>query len=174
MLENLYQFSRSRTSWLLLIVAMVAFELCALYFQHVMLLSPCVMCIYERVAMLGIAVSGMVGLCQPKNSVLRGLGLVGWIAASAKGLSLALEHVSYQFDPSPFNTCDIFVNFPSWAPLDQWVPWMFLPTGTCSKIVWTFLDLSMPQWLVIIFGASLVVAILFTLLQVVGLKKNRI
>ncbi|OBT16052.1 disulfide bond formation protein B [Vibrio sp. UCD-FRSSP16_10] len=173
MLENMYQFSRSRLSWFLLLITIVAFELCALYFQHVMLLAPCVMCIYERVAMMGIIVAAGIGICRPTNPLVRGIGLVGWIASSYKGLLLAREHVSFQFDPSPFNTCDFFVKFPSWAPLDQWVPWMFHPTGTCSKIVWTFLDLSMPQWLVIIFGASLVVASLFTLLQLQGLKKRK-
>ncbi|PMG04764.1 disulfide bond formation protein B [Vibrio breoganii] len=170
MLENLYQFSRSRLSWLLLLLAMIAFELCALYFQHVVLLAPCVMCIYERVAMMGIAVAAAVGLCKPQNPIVRGLGFVGWIASSYKGLMLALEHVDYQFHPSPFKTCDIFVNFPSWAPLDKWVPWMFEPSGDCSKIVWQFFELSMPQWLVIIFGASLGVSIVFTLLQLLGLK----
>ncbi|CAM2922626.1 disulfide bond formation protein DsbB [Vibrio rarus] len=171
MLENLYQFSRSRLSWLLLLLTIVAFELCALFFQHVMLLAPCVMCIYERVAMMGIIAAAGIGLCQPSNPVFRSIGLIGWIAASAKGLQLALEHVGYQLHPSPFNTCDIFVQFPSWAPLDQWVPWMFHPTGVCSEIVWSFLNLSMPQWLVIIFSASLVVASLFTLLQLKGLQK---
>ncbi|GEM79771.1 disulfide bond formation protein DsbB [Vibrio superstes] len=172
MLENLYQFSRSRLSWLLLLLAIIAFELCALYFEHVMLLAPCVMCIYERVAMMGIIGSAAVGLCQPQNPLLRGLGLVGWIASSFQGLMLALEHVDYQFNPSPFKTCDIFVNFPSWAPLNEWAPWMFEAYGECSKIVWQFVGLSMPQWLVIIFGASLGVAVLFTLLQFVGLKKT--
>lgn len=173
MLENLYQFSRSRLSWVLLLVVIVSLELCALYFQHVMLLAPCVMCIYERLAMLGIALSAAIGLCQPQNPIFRGLGLIGWIFSSVQGLLLALEHVDYQFHPSPFKTCDIFVNFPDWAPLNQWAPWLFEAYGDCSKVVWTFMDLSMPQWLVIIFGVSLVVAVVFTLVQITGFKQQK-
>jgi disulfide bond formation protein DsbB len=123
--------------------------------------------------MFGIAISAAIGLCQPQNPILRGLGLVGWIFSSIQGVMLALEHVDYQFNPSPFKTCDIFVNFPDWAPLNQWVPWLFEAYGDCSKVVWQFMGLSMPQWLVIIFSVSLVVAVAFTLVQIVGLKKHK-
>ncbi|WP_154215661.1 disulfide bond formation protein B, partial [Vibrio parahaemolyticus] len=52
--SSLNQFSKGRLSWLLLLLFIIFFEACALYFQHVMMLAPCVMCIYERVAMMGI------------------------------------------------------------------------------------------------------------------------
>lgn len=172
MLDYLYQFSRNRLAWLLLLLMVTGFELSALYFEHVMLLAPCVMCIYERVAMVGISSAAIVGLINPKKPLLRFIGLAGWVFASFRGLMLALQHVDYQFNPSPFKTCDIFVNFPDWAPLNQWMPWMFEAYGQCSKIVWTFLGLSMPQWLVIIFGSSLAIGIAFVLLQFVGLKRK--
>ncbi|NNN80404.1 disulfide bond formation protein DsbB [Vibrio sp. 11-4(1)] len=155
-LNSLNQFSKGRLSWLLLLLFVVFFEACALYFQHVMMLAPCVMCIYERVAMMGVGVAAIVGLMAPNNPVFRWLGLIGWGLSSYKGLLLAQQHVDYQFNPSPFATCDLFVTFPSWAPLNQWVPWMFEAYGDCSKIVWQFLDLSMPQWLVVIFAGNLI------------------
>lgn len=172
MLDSLYQFSRNRLSWLLLLLVILALELCALYFQHVMMLAPCVMCIYERVAMFGIGIAAIIGMINPKNTLLRVVGLAGWLISSLKGLLLALEHVDYQFNPSPFKTCDIFVNFPDWAPLNQWAPWLFEAYGDCSKIVWQFLDLSMPQWLVIIFGISLVMSLLFSAVQLMALRNR--
>ncbi|WP_394239771.1 disulfide bond formation protein DsbB [Vibrio astriarenae] len=155
-LYSLQTFSKSRLSWLLLFIIILAFEATALYFEHVMLLAPCVMCIYERVAMLGIAVAALIGAIAPRNPVIRWLGLAGWGFSSHKGLMLSLEHVDYQFNPSPFKTCDLFVNFPDWAPLNQWVPWMFEAYGDCSKVVWEFLGLSMPQWLAVIFAGNLI------------------
>ncbi|TMX32643.1 disulfide bond formation protein DsbB [Vibrio sp. Hep-1b-8] len=155
-LSSIKTFSQRRLSWLLLLLFVVFFEACALFFQHVMMLSPCVMCIYERVAMLGIGGAALVGLIAPNNPVIRWLGLATWGASSYKGLTLALQHVDYQFNPSPFATCDLFVTFPDWAPLNKWVPWMFEAYGDCSKVVWQFLTLSMPQWLVVIFAANLV------------------
>lgn len=149
------QFSESRLSWLLLLLSIVAFELCALYFQHVMMLAPCVMCIYERVAMVGVGAAGIIGMLNPKNLIVRWLGFAVWGASAYKGLTLAMQHVDYQFNPSPFATCDIFVTFPTWAPLHKWAPWMFNAYGDCSKVVWEFVGLSMPQWLVIIFAGML-------------------
>ncbi len=83
------------------------FEACALYFQHVMMLAPCVMCIYERVAMMGIGGAAIIGLIAPNNALFRWLGLIGWGLSSYKGLMLAMQHVDYQFNPSPFATCDL-------------------------------------------------------------------
>nr|WP_267135747.1 MULTISPECIES: disulfide bond formation protein DsbB [Vibrio] len=150
---------------MLLLLFVVFFEACALYFQHVMMLAPCVMCIYERVAMMGVGVAAIVGLMAPNNPVFRWLGLIGWGLSSYKGLLLAQQHVDYQFNPSPFATCDLFVTFPSWAPLNQWAPWMFEAYGDCSKIVWQFLDLSMPQWLVVIFAGNLIALALIVIAQ---------
>lgn len=168
-LSSLHAFSQKRASWLLLLLLIVFFELSALYFQHVMLLAPCVMCVYERVAMLGIAIAALIGLIKPSNKWIRWGGLLAWGYTAFRGLQLALEHVGYQFNPSPFATCDIFPKFPSWAPLNQWAPWMFEPTGDCSKIVWQFLTLSMPQWLVVIFSVNLVILALVLLAQFVPL-----
>lgn len=155
-LYGLKTFSHSRASWLLLFAIVIGLEATALYFEHVMLLAPCVMCIYERVALLGIAIAALFGATAPKNSLVRSVGLIGWGYSAYQGLRLSLEHVDYQFNPSPFKTCDLFVNFPDWAPLNQWAPWMFEAYGDCSKVVWQFLSLSMPQWLVVIFSLNLV------------------
>ncbi|PKF78387.1 disulfide bond formation protein DsbB [Vibrio sp. vnigr-6D03] len=150
------QFSESRLSWLILLISIVALEATALYFQHVMMLAPCVMCIYERVAMMGVGFAAILGMLNPKNVIVRWLGFFGWGASAYKGLMLSLQHVDYQFNPSPFATCDIFVSFPEWAPLHEWMPSVFNAYGDCSKVVWQFLTLSMPQWLVVIFAGMLV------------------
>lgn len=164
-LNSIYSFSKTRASWALLLLVVVALELCALYFQHVMNLAPCVMCIYERVALLGVALAAVIGLFIPSSTFTRYVALLGWAVSSAKGLELALKHVDYQINPSPFNTCDIFVRFPDFAPLNQWVPWAFEAYGECSKITWSFLTLSMPQWLVIVFACSLISALIVSIAQ---------
>lgn len=164
-LSNIKRFSQERLSWLLLLAFVVFFELCALFFQHVMMLAPCVMCIYERVAMFGIGGAALIGVLAPNNPLIRWLGLAGWGASAYQGLLLSLQHVDYQFNPSPFATCDLFVTFPEWAPLNQWAPWLFEAYGDCSKIVWQFLTLSMPQWLVVIFAGNLVVLAVIVLAQ---------
>lgn len=173
MFSYLKNLSSNRPAWILLAVFTLVFELCALFFQHGMKLDPCVMCIYERVAMFGVMAAALLGCIAPQIPFIRWIAILAWIATSWKGLSLSIEHVGYQFPDTNVlfgPTCDIFVDFPTWAPLNQWAPWLFEATGDCSKIVWQFLGYSMPQWLIVIFGAIFAVSITVALSQ---LAKNK-
>jgi disulfide bond formation protein DsbB len=133
-LSGLKSFSQSRLSWGLLFAFIIFFEACALFFQHVMILAPCVMCIYERIAMLGIGGAAVIGLIAPQNPLFRWIGLIAWGGSAYKGL-------------------------------------MFEAYGDCSKVVWQFLSLSMPQWLVIIFAANLVALAVIILAQFAKSKR---
>ncbi|MDO6683910.1 MULTISPECIES: disulfide bond formation protein DsbB [unclassified Agarivorans] len=164
-MQALNHFSQTRLAWLSLLLFMVFFEACALAFQHVMELPPCVMCIYERVAMLGIAGGAIIGLLKPNNLLVRILGFAAWGVSAAWGLQLSITHTDLQMNPSPFATCDLFVSFPGWAPLDQWLPWMFQAYGSCDVVDWIFLSLSMPQWLIIIFAANLIALVVMVMAQ---------
>ena len=69
------------------------------------------------------------------------------------GLIIALEHVEMQSASlSLFFTCDFTPNFPSWAPLHEWLPALFEATGDCGEISWQFLGYSMPQWMVVVYS----------------------
>lgn len=144
--------TRNRLAWLILFATTLFLEGCALFFQHVLGYQPCVMCIYQRVAVFGIMAGSLIGLINPNVFVFRWAGLLVWAYSSVRGLQLALQHTDIQLHPSPFNTCDFLVNFPQWLPLQNWVPWLFNPTGECSDIDWLFLGWTMPQWLIIAFG----------------------
>ena len=157
MISNLKQLSLHRWPWLLLAASALTMELCALYFQHVMKLEPCVMCVYERLTMFAIVAAGLIGASAPNNIFVRLLAFTTWAVGSIWGLLLAIEHTDYQMNPSPFATCDFYPNFPSWLPLHELLPWLFNPTGYCSDIVWTFLDYSMPQWLIVSFSIYVVI-----------------
>lgn len=156
-----------RRSWLLLALTALTLELCALYFQHVMKLEPCVMCVYERLAMFGLIFSGLLGAINPESLIIRISAFIVWAASAIWGLMLALEHAGLQMNSSPFATCDFLPNFPEWAPLHQWFPWLFNPTGDCTQVVWTMFDYSMPQWLVVgftLYCLSLVIVLISSLL----------
>ena len=128
MLQYLNGCSRGRGAWILLAVTALILELVALYFQHVMLLKPCVLCIYERCALFGIMGAGIVGAIAPKTP-LRFVAILLWIYSTYEGLMLAWKHTMIQLHPSPFVTCDFFVSFPSWLPLDKWAPAIFSASG---------------------------------------------
>lgn len=146
-------------------------ELSALYFQHVMLLQPCVICIYERCALFGILGATLVGTLAPK-SPLRHVAILLWIYSALQGVQLAWRHTMIQLHPSPFSTCDLFVTFPSWLPLDKWIPALFHASGDCAAHQWSFLTLTMPQWLVGIFAFYLVVAVMMLMVQCVSTRRH--
>ncbi len=117
MLRYLNQCSRGRGAWLLLALTALALELTALFFQHVMGLKPCVMCIYERNALFGVLGAGLVGAIAPKSPLRLG-ALALWIYSAWEGLRLSYEHTMIQLHPNPFTTCDFAARFPSGLPLD--------------------------------------------------------
>ena len=160
MITFIRTISRQRPAWALLAGSTFAFEMCGLFFQHVMGLHPCVMCIYERVAFLGIFAGALLGLLAPQIKAVRWVAMLIWLYSAFRGLQLSLKHTDIQLHPSPFNTCSFFAEFPSWLPLDKWIPWMFNPTGDCSERQWAFLGWEMPQWLILIFGCYLAVALI--------------
>ncbi len=165
----LYQLGHKRWAWLLLAAGAFTLELTALFFEHVMDLAPCVMCIYERVAIMGLIVSGLIAAIKPSSWLFRLIGIVGWGISSIWGLLIAIKHVDYQLNPSPFKSCDFFPNFPEWAPLHEWVPWLFNPTGFCSDIVWQFLGYTMPQWVLVSFALFVAIFAVVLIGQLLGL-----
>lgn len=164
MLRYLNQCSRRRGAWLLLAITALALEMVALWFQHVMLLRPCVMCIYERCALSGIMGAGIVGAIAP-TSPLRYGALALWLYSAGKGLQLTWEHIMLQLHPSPFVTCDFAARFPAWLPLDKWLPQVFVATGDCAARQWEFLSLDMVQWLAGVFAVFLIIAGLVLIAQ---------
>ncbi len=165
MIASLQAFSARRTGWLLLAASVLAFELCGLYFEHVMHLQPCVLCIDERIAFLGILAAALLALINPRWFILRWGALLLWGFSALRGLQLALHHTDLQLHPSPFKACPLFPTFPGDLPLDRWMPWMFQATGDCSERQWSFLTWEMPQWLIPIFGAYLLVALVIALVN---------
>jgi disulfide bond formation protein DsbB len=154
-LISLQKFAHSRISWLVLLLSAVTLELSALFFQYGMKLDPCVMCIYQRVAVLGLGTAGIVGLIAPSFRPLRVVAAAIWGISAAWGLKLAIGLNQLQQDPSPFATCSFTPDFPKWFQLHDWLPSMFMPTGMCSDIPWTFLSVTMAQWMIVIFATYL-------------------
>lgn len=173
MLIWLKTLSLKRGSWLLLFLSTLALEMTALYFQYGMGLQPCVMCIYERVALAGIMFAALIGFLQPKFIIIRLIALFIGLGSTVKGLLLALKHVDYQTNPHPLNQCTYLPEFPQSLPLDQWLPALFQPTGSCSEISWQFLGVTMAQWIVVIFAFYSLLFVLLLISQCKPLRSNR-
>lgn len=155
----MHLITRIRLSWLVILVSALGLEATALYFQYVMQLDPCVLCIYERLAVAGIGLAGLIGLTAPGFGLIRFPAYLLWGVSAIWGLSVAMEHVGVQFG-SPDLNCEFFANFPAWLKLDEWFPAVFAPTGYCDDIQWQFLGFSMPQWMTVVYSGYLVLLVL--------------
>lgn len=135
--------------WLGALGALLLILLTALYYQYAMHAEPCVLCVYIRACFVGLISLGLIGLALKQRTVLR-LGVnILQILLAAWGLQIAAELFELQTNPSPFATCSFIAEF--WLPLDQWLPWLFLPTGSCTDDIVQLFGLSMAQWCMLIF-----------------------
>jgi len=154
MFKPVSELPLKRWPWLLLAMTALGLELTALYFQYVLELDPCVLCVYERTAVAGILLAGLIGAIGPRVGLLRWLGYTLWLVSAGWGLYLAMKHVGIQIGEIDL-TCTYMADFPSWAPLDQWWPEVFLPTGLCGDVQWVFLGWTMPQWMMVVYALYL-------------------
>lgn len=167
-LSNLATDSRA---WFLLTISALGLEVAALYFQHVLGLAPCIMCIYQRTAIWGIFAAGLVGSLGNKLIIIRLLAYVLWGTSAVWGLLIAVEHVDMQTSEFSFMyTCEIVPNFPQWAPLHEWLPLLFEANGDCGDIKWRFLDFSMPQIMIGTFGVYSAILTIILMVRVIKQK----
>ncbi|GLS84351.1 disulfide bond formation protein DsbB [Paraferrimonas haliotis] len=154
------QFAHSRKSWGALLGFVVLFEACALTFQYLFDYQPCIMCVYQRAALLGIGLAAVIGSIRPAHWLWRSIAWLVWLIAATWGTQIAHELVQLQTNPSPFHVCSFTPEF--WLPLDQWMPWLLQPTGSCTDELWQFAGLTMAQWTRVMFAGFTIAAVVFS------------
>ncbi|MDD2880357.1 MAG: disulfide bond formation protein B [Rhodoferax sp.] len=163
-----------RGSWLLLAALALALDGVALYLQHVLKVEPCNECIYVRVGVLCIGLSGLLGALAPKYLAVRLVALAAWLAALGWSLSriyllLDLERVVREGGEA---SCKRFKGFPDWMPLDTWLPNVFEPRAMCGTVSWTFLGHSVTFWIGVALSGLALAAVLALLAQPFAAKKR--
>lgn len=145
---------------LIALVALVAM-LVALYLQHYQGLEPCPLCVFQRVAVIGVGVMALIAAVHGPQAWGQRV-YAGVMALSAvAGVVVAGRHVWLQHLPAD--------QVPSCGPgLDFWIaalPWqqvvqqVFQGSGECAKVDWTLLGLSLPMWTLMLFIGLLLAAL---------------
>ncbi len=161
-MHYLYGLNDKRFFWALVALAGFGLLAIALYFQHVMALAPCFLCINQRIAVMIIGLGGILGVINPKNAIVKGFAYLLWFGGSVFGLSLAAYQTYLQLNPPEFSSCGAGMDYIlANNSLIEAIPMLLQPTGNCSDISWVFLNLTMPQWMVIIFSFSLLSSLFF-------------
>jgi protein dithiol:quinone oxidoreductase len=132
------------------------------YFQLVMKLEPCPLCISQRIA---IFLTGVCFLCaalhNPGQTGTRRYAILGAVLALCGG-AVSLRHIWIQhLPPDQVPECGpgldyVLNNF----PFTETLKLLLSGTGDCAKVEWTLMDLSMPTWTLIAFLGLATVSIL--------------
>jgi protein dithiol:quinone oxidoreductase len=135
-------------------VACAALIALALYLQEQEGLEPCPMCILQRYAFILVGIVALAGAIHgPKGLALKVYGALVALLSTAGG-GVAIRHSWLQHFPPKTETCGADLDFLMGNfPLSQALPKVFAGTGSCSKVDWTLLGLSIPEWALVWFVA---------------------
>jgi disulfide bond formation protein DsbB len=123
----------------------------ALYAEHVLMLTPCPLCVFQRMAVIALGIVFLVaGIHDPSG---RGRYVYALLvaAAAAAGVGVAGRHVWLQSLPADeVPACGPGFDYIVDAfPLADALKMIFSGSGECATIDWQFLGLSMPAWVLI-------------------------
>ncbi|WP_218355278.1 disulfide bond formation protein DsbB [Alteromonas lipotrueiana] len=169
-IQTISRAAAHKGAWLILFLSALALEIAALYFQYGLGLAPCIMCIYQRTAMYGIVLAGLL-VVLINHSVTRFLGFTAWLVSAGWGWLIASEHVEILHASNPFfASCEIVPNFPAFMPLHEWLPAIFAAKGDCMEDGWRFMSMGMAEWMMIIFAAYFITGVVVLTCRLIGKK----
>lgn len=119
--------------------------------QEAYRLAPCPLCIFQRLLYLLIGGLAVAGFLLPAAGLLW-TGVI--VALALFGAGVAIYQTWMQLFPNLAPECsftdpNLIERLVDW--LGMQMPSLFLATGFCTSIDWTFLGLSMANWSVLIF-----------------------
>ncbi len=129
------------------------------FFQFVMDLAPCPLCISQRIAILLLGIVFLTAAIHNKRTKV--YAIIGALTALAGG-SISARHVWIQhLPPNEVPECGpglsyVFENF----PLTDTLKLMLSGTGECAKVDWSLLGISIPGWTLLAFIGLGVVSLL--------------
>lgn len=125
----------------------------ALYFQHVMYLEPCPLCILQRIAVIGLGMIFLAGALHNPGRIGRRVYATLALLTAGAGGAIAGRHVWLENLPEDqVPACGpgldyMLDNF----PLAQALELILRGSGECAEVAWTFLGLSIPGWTLLAF-----------------------
>lgn len=146
---------------LFLALFLVSFALLGfgLVLQHVVGLHPCPMCVMQRMAFIGIGILALIAAIHgPQRTGQRVYAALVAVTA-AIGASIAARQTWLQLDPPPFPECGPGLGFMlgNFSLADA-LPMIFRGSGDCSAVEWSFLGLSIANWSLVSFTATVLFA----------------
>lgn len=130
-MNKLQELLKGKSLWLLLILFGLSMEGVALFYQYVLEEPPCVLCIHFRLLFMAIILISLFALVVKSFRAGRVISVLMILFTS-----LGLAERSYQLLGTErhfvLSDCSFNLNFPAWAAVDEWMPWLFKPLTSCG------------------------------------------
>ena len=157
----------------LVIMAIIGMSFALFYLQRHLGLSPCPLCIFQRVGLIVMGGFALISaLFNPKSKVLRLLLWLGSLVGIGWATAVAARHVWLQHLPADqVPSCGPGLNY--WLdslPILQVFKEVFAGSGECASVDWTLMGLSIPEQSLILFSVLLIVHVLI-LMRIVKSSK---
>ena len=147
----------------LVLMAVIGMSFALFYLQRHLGLSPCPLCIFQRVGLIVMGGFALISaLFNPKSKVVRLILWLGSLAGIGWATAVAARHVWLQHLPADqVPSCGPGLNY--WMdtlPILQVFEEVFAGSGECAEIAWRFMGLSIPEQSLILFSILLIVHVL--------------
>ena len=133
----------------------------ALYAQHVLLLDPCPLCVLQRVAVIGLGIVFLAAALHHPSRWGKFVYTTFVAIVGVAGAGVAAWHVRMQnLPPDEIPSCGPGLDYMlDTFPFAEAMRMVFEGSGECADVLWRFLGLSMPTWVVIGVGGLTIVGI---------------
>lgn len=148
---------RYRKILLMVLILAAVGTAASFYMQYIMGMNPCVLCIYQRLAVIATGLVALLCLLLPDRTVwLRTISAILSSVAAIIGLGVAGYQIRLQSLPmmeQPSCGAPLTFRF-SEAPLFNWYEPIIRGTGNCGEIDRVF-GIALPVWGALFFAAVL-------------------
>ena len=154
-------FLNSKRFFVLLGATSLGLIIVALLFEHMLLLEPCLLCYAQRACVYLVILLSLVGFLHKNQSLMIFRSYIGLtIAIIVCGISLSIRQLYLQnLPPELVPTCgpDIDYLFET-LPILEVFMLAIRGDGNCAEVLWSFLGISIPGWLLVAFVALFIYA----------------
>lgn len=147
----------------LVIMAAVGMGFALLFLQSHLGLTPCPLCIFQRIGLMVMGGFALVAaLWNPKSKAIKLVLWLGSVIGIGWAIGVAARHVWLQHLPADqVPSCGPGLDY--WLdalPMNQVLQQVFAGSGECAAVDWTYLGLSIPEQSLIFFSLLLIINIL--------------
>lgn len=140
------EFASARSLYAAAVILVIVAIASALYLQYGVGLTPCPLCVIQRMACIAAAIFAFLAALAAHRSLPRPvLGLLAIGFAGAGGAVAAWHAWLLAHPPESLGCGRPFEWFSDDFPLVTWLPKLFRGDGDCLALDWTFLGLGVPH-----------------------------